>query len=40
MLPSGDQATVKVRIDVMAMTFNFKECPRRKTGLKKGENGL
>ena len=24
MLPSGDQATVKVRIDVMAMTFNFK----------------
>ena len=24
MLPSGDQATVKVRIDIMAMTFNFK----------------
>jgi hypothetical protein len=24
MLPSGDQATVKVRVDVMAMTFNFK----------------
>jgi hypothetical protein len=37
MLPSGDQATVKVRIDIMAMTFNFKGVSQTQNWVK--ENG-
>ena len=35
-LPSGDQATVKVRIDVMAMAFNFKGVSQTQNWVKEG----
>ena len=40
MLPSGDEATVKVRIDLSYMGYVFPRAPEKQTGRRKRGDGL